>query len=170
MNNDLFRTGMRKLAGAVNIITTTDDKGRRCGITATAVCSLSVEPPALVACVNRETSVGTVAPKSRIFCVNVLGHEQQHIADTFAGRTGLARDERFSCGVWQTLSTGAPALEGARVSFDCELIEVSEFSTHMILIGRVVHTRLGRTETPPLVYGDGAYLAALDPQEHGAAG
>lgn len=169
MGTDLFRAGMRKLAGAVNIITTVDASGQRCGITATAVCSLSVEPPSLIACVNRATSVGTVVPTSRMFCVNVLSHDQQSIADTFAGRSGLARDQRFTCGSWSVLSTGAPVLDDARVSFDCELVEATEYATHMILVGRVVMTRLGTDLLPPLVYGDGAYLAALDPQAHVAA-
>lgn len=163
MGTEDFRAGMRRLAGAVNIITTIDGEGRRCGITATAVNSLSTDPPSLIACVNKATSVGQVAPAARIFCVNVLASEQQQLADVFAGRTDLARDDRFQKGNWARLQTGAPVLADARASFDCELVEAIDYATHLILIGRVVATRLGSMPDMPLLYGDGSYLAAIEP-------
>ncbi len=72
MGSEEFRAGMRKLAGGVTIVTSIDQEGRRCGLTATAVCSLSTEPPSLVACVNRTSSVAAVVEASGVFAVNVL--------------------------------------------------------------------------------------------------
>lgn len=160
MGSDLFRAGMRRLAGGVTIITSLDVDGQRCGITATAVCSLSTEPPSLVACVNRSTSIAAVINQRRVFAVNVLAEPQRSVAETFAGRTGHAREERFAIGDWLQDTTGAPILADAAVSFDCRLAEIHEFGTHMILIGEVVATRCAGEETPPLIYGDGAFLTA----------
>ena len=82
----LFKQGMRRVSGAVTVVTTRGPAGERRGVTATAICSLSVSPPAVIACVNRETWVGQFAPISRIFCVNVLARAQRDVAEAFAGR------------------------------------------------------------------------------------
>lgn len=158
MGSGLFRAGMRRLAGGVTIITSLDAEGRRCGITATAVCSLSTDPPSLVACVNRETSIAAVVEQRGVFAVNVLATAQRAVAETFAGRTGHQREDRFSVGDWGVAETGAPVLADAAVSFDCRLAEAVTFGTHMILIGKVAATRCAEGEAPPLLYGDGAFL------------
>ncbi|MDO6965045.1 flavin reductase family protein [Rhizobium alvei] len=160
MGSDLFRAGMRRLAGGVTIITSVDAEGRRCGITATAVCSLAAEPPSLIACVNRSTSIAAVVEQRGVFAVNVLAEDQQPVAETFAGRTGHSREDRFAIGDWGIAETGAPVLGGAAVSFDCRLAEIHEFATHMILIGEVVATRVEGEEASPLIYGGGAFLTA----------
>lgn len=90
MSSDLFLAGMRKVAGAVSVITTTGNDGARRGLTATSVCSLSAAPPSLIACVNRKTWVAQFVPDSGVFAINVLSHAQEAIARTFAGLTDLA--------------------------------------------------------------------------------
>ena len=160
MGSDIFRAGMRRLAGGVTIITSLDGEGHRCGITATAVCSLSTDPPSLVACVNQSTSIAAVVRQRGVFAVNVLAEDQRPVAETFAGRTGHAREDRFAIGDWLSGATGAPVLYGANVSFDCRLAEIHEFGTHLILIGEVVATRCADGDVLPLIYGDGAFLTA----------
>lgn len=157
MDKDTFRDAMRNVAGAVTVVTTRSLDGEPRGVTATAVCSLTVEPPSVVACINRETWVGQIAPESRNFCVNVLTRDQQPVAETFAGRTTLAGAERFQVGDWQDAETGAPLLDGAIASFDCELEQAVEFATHVILIGRVRQTVRGNSAAEPLVYVGGGF-------------
>lgn len=168
MGNEEFRAGMRKLAGGVTIVTSIDGEGQRCGLTATAVCSLSTEPPSLLACVNRASSVAAVVEASKVFAVNVLAYEQQPVAEVFAGRAGLAREERFSAGDWKTGKTGAPVLAETCVSFECELVEIKEFGTHLILIGKVAATHAAPEDDNPLIYGNGAFLTALAPPQAAA--
>lgn len=155
MTSDLFLAGMRKVAGAVSVITTRGNDGERRGLTATAVCSLSAEPPSLVACVNRKTWVAQFVPDSGVFAVNVLSHAQEPIARTFAGQTTLAAGDRFSVGDWRAGATGAPIVGGALVSFECRLEQVVDHTTHIILIGRVVETVPGDGHS--LVYLDGGF-------------
>lgn len=161
MSSQLFLAGMRKVAGAVSVITTAGNDGERRGLTATAVCSLSVEPPSLIVCVNRKTRVAQFVPDSGIFAVNVLSHAQEAIARAFAGQTGLAAADRFSVGEWGTGATGAPVIAGALASFECTLDQIVEHTTHIILIGRVVATALG--EGRSLVYLDGAFSSVAPP-------
>lgn len=157
MDKDQFRAAMRQVAGAVTVVTTRGVNGEPRGVTATAVCSLTVEPPSVVACVNRDTWVGQFAPESGNFCVNVLTRDQQAIAETFAGRTDLAAADRFQIGDWADAHTGAPVLKGAIASFDCVLEQAVDFATHVILIGRVLQTLSHENVSEPLVYVGGAF-------------
>ncbi|MBL0372809.1 flavin reductase family protein [Rhizobium sp. KVB221] len=157
MDKNLFRSAMRQVAGAVTIVTTRGVNGEPRGVTATAVCSLTVDPPSVIACINRETWVGQFAPESKNFCVNVLARDQQSVAETFAGRTELSATDRFQVGGWSDAQTGAPVLEGAIASFDCELEQAVDFATHVILIGRVQKTVSDNSAAEPLVYVGGAF-------------
>ncbi|MEV7012068.1 flavin reductase family protein [Streptosporangium sp. NPDC051022] len=142
-----FRQGMQRLASGVTVVTTSDLDGTRYGITATAVCSLTADPPTLVACVNRGTRVGLALPDTGYFCVNVLAHDQRDVAEVFAGAPG----ERFGTGSWTRLTTGAPVLEGALASFDCRTDVIVERSTHYLVIGAVVDAAVG-ADGSPLLY------------------
>jgi flavin reductase (NADH)/flavin reductase len=157
MDKDKFRAAMRQVAGAVTVVTTRSPGGEPRGVTATAVCSLTVEPPSVIACINRDTWVGQIAPESGNFCVNVLAKVQQPVAETFAGRSALAGADRFQIGDWQDAETGAPVLDGAIASFDCELEQAVDFATHVILIGRVRKTVSDNSDAEPLLYVAGAF-------------
>jgi flavin reductase (NADH)/flavin reductase len=161
MSSDLFLAGMRKLAGAVSVITTRGNDGERRGLTATAVCSLSAAPPSLIACVNRKTWVAQFVPDCGVFAVNVLSHAQETIARTFAGQTGLEAGERFSVGDWETRRTGVPVARGALAAFECRLENIVEHTTHIVLIGEVVETVLGDGHS--LVYLDGGFSRVMRP-------
>lgn len=164
---DLFRSGMRRVSGTVSVVTTLGANGERRGVTATAFCSLSVDPPSLIACINRETWVGQLAPVSGNFCINVLSDSQRDVAETFAGRSALAAGERFNVGDWTKAASGAPVLEDSIVSFDCTLDTAIDHATHVILIGRVLQTLEGAEDELPLLYADGQFtttaLAATMP-------
>jgi flavin reductase (NADH)/flavin reductase len=157
MDKDTFRAAMRQVAGAVTVVTTRSPDGEPRGVTATAVCSLTVEPPSVIACINRDTWVGQIAPESGNFCVNVLAKAQQPVAETFAGRSPLSGAERFQIGDWQDADTGAPVLDGAIASFDCALEQAVDFATHVILIGRVRRTVSDNPDAEPLVYVGGVF-------------
>lgn len=152
---DLFKDSMRHLAGAVSVITVGrgDD---RTGFTATSVSSLSIEPPSILVSLNRSSSSWPVLQRHGTFAVNVLAHDQQHIADRFAGRGGLKGADRYQGADWQELATGTLALKDALTVLDCELDEAIDRHSHSILIGRVRAITI-RGEAQPLVYWHGAY-------------
>lgn len=163
----VFKQGMRRVSGAVTVVTTRGPAGERRGVTATAVCSLSADPPSVVACIHRDASVGQMAPASGVFCVNVLSTDQQHVAETFAGRTGHVGEDRFAVGEWGELASGAPALAGALASFDCRLQRCVEFASHVLLIGEVEQTLVGAEAGQPLIYVDGAFTTSVSPENKG---
>jgi flavin reductase (DIM6/NTAB) family NADH-FMN oxidoreductase RutF len=153
-----FKKGMRHLAASVCLITTRHD-AERGGLTATAVCSVSAEPPQLLVCVNREASAHPLIVASRIFAVNVLAPEHRKIAERFAGMDGVEGDDRFvDMGQWRTLTTGAPVLGGCPVTFDCQVVSTMVAGTHTIVIGEIVDVTLDPANLP-LLYADGAFVA-----------
>lgn len=155
MDSNAFKEAMRRLAASVCLITTAQDDGQRFGLTATAVCSLSAEPPMLLCCLNRAShSFGAVAEAGR-FCVNVLSLEDAAVAHHFSGDRPAA--EKFSAGSWRTGATGAPMLASALAAFDCRLSQTVEAATHAIMIGEVQEVALCAGGSRPLLYAEGGY-------------
>ena len=150
-----FISAMRQLAAGVSLITTGDGVKRR-GLTATAICSVSAEPPHLLVCVNRGADAYALLLETGVFAVNLLSVEQRGLADRFAGRDGTSGEARFDVGRWATLVTGAPVLDDSLASFDCRTAHHVEAGTHGILIGVVEAVTLGRGATP-MLYHDGDY-------------
>jgi len=155
MDADRYRALMRHQAGAVTVIATGEGQGRA-GLTATAVASLSDNPPTILACIQRKSGAHDAITAARAFSVNVLASGQQAVAERFAGRRGDMGAARFDGLGWQTLVTGAPVLVGALASLDCELVDRHEFTTHSIFIGCVVAGQF-RAEAQPLLYFRGDY-------------
>lgn len=123
---------------------------------ATAVSSVCAEPPTLLACVNRSARSFKVIDETGKFCVNVLDRNQHEIAQRFLSLDSVERCKLCS---WTALETGAPAVEGALVNFDCTVADAVEVGTHTIFLGRVVATRVNRSGNPLLYYnGDYASL------------
>ena len=150
-----FREAMSRLGAAVHVITTDGSSGKT-GFTATAVCSVSDSPPTLLVCLNRAATSMPILRGNGVFCVNTLRAGDELIADTFAGRTKVARESRFDAGEWSTLSTGAPALMSAVVAFDCRVIEIKAVASHDIYFGMVEAIHEGAPGAA-LVYHDRAY-------------
>ena len=152
-----FKKGMRHLAASVTLITTRHGDLRG-GLTATAVCSVSAEPPQILVCVNKTASAHDPIGEAGVFCVNILAPDHRKIAERFAGMDGVEGDERFAdMGDWSMLTTGAPVLKGCPVSFDCKLVTKVEAGTHTIYIGEIVDIALD-PKAHALLYCDGAFV------------
>lgn len=148
-----FRSAMARLGAAVNIITT-DGPGGRAGFTASAVCSVSDEPPSLLVCLNRSASVYETFKRNAVLCVNVLGAGQQDISNLFGGKTSM--HERFAAATWQTGISGSPVMQQASVSFDCRLRQITEVGTHDVLICEVLAIH-STTQAHSLIYFNRQY-------------
>lgn len=152
-----FKLGMRNLAGAVNIITSVH-AGKPYGMTATAVCSASADPPTVLVCVNHVTATHRAIVEAGIFCVNVLRHDDQELSGMFSGAHGseMRGEARFQPERWKRLETGSPVLQNSLVSFDCRVVNRLVHGTHTIFLGEVKALEIGR-KGKPLLYSDGQY-------------
>lgn len=146
-----FRDAMARLGAAVNIITTDGPAGIG-GFTASAVCSVTDEPPTILICMNRNATAAPRLKANGTVCVNVVGTSQREAAMVFAGVTKCPMEERFLAGTWTKLATGAPALDGALESIDCRVAEIVEKGTHLVIFAEVEAIRLGAPEEPALIY------------------
>jgi flavin reductase (DIM6/NTAB) family NADH-FMN oxidoreductase RutF len=151
-----FKKGMRRLSSSVSLITAGGELGRN-GMTATAVCSVSAEPPILLIGINLGASIHDQIMQSGSFGVNLLRPRHRHLADRFS--SGLSGEARFEHGDWQEGALGVPILEDALASFACEVIKVVTVGTHDIFFGQVVGIDVG--DGTPLLYGGGQYEISL---------
>jgi flavin reductase len=156
-----FREAMAHLGAAVNIVTT-DGPGGRCGFTASAVCSLTDDPATVIVCMNRGSKQNAAFKENGVACVNTLTARQQDLSDIFAGRRKLRMPERFAAANWSTLVTGAAVLEGALMSFDCEISQTHDFGSHSIFVCRVLALTPARSEAA-LIYFGRAFHALQNP-------
>ena len=150
-----FRNAMARVCAPVNIITTNGPAGRG-GFTATAMCSVTDEPPTLLVCMNGRSAQCGLFLENRRFCVNVLSNDHKALAGQFAGATA-EMDERYAAADWITLPSGSQALADAIVSFDCRLTDARMVGTHHILVGAVSAIR-SRTDGDALLYFDRNYV------------
>lgn len=148
-----YRDAMARLGAAVSVVTT-DGPGGQAGFTASAVCSVTDDPPTLLVCLNRSASVYPVFDANGVLCVNVLAAGQQTLSNLFGGKTPMP--ERFAGARWSLLVTGAPVLEGATVSFDCRVSRRTEVGSHDVLFCEAVAIR-GSDKAQGLVYFDRRY-------------
>lgn len=150
-----FKSAMRRVASTVCVLTT-EYEGRRWGLTATAVCSLSAEPPSLIACVNRSAEAHEAITLSRRICINILAEGQLETARRFSGMLGHSGEQRFEGAEWYNLATGAPVLRDAAAAFDCTIFDRQTYQTHSVLACFAEAIDLGETGNP-LIYADRNY-------------
>jgi flavin reductase len=150
-----FRDAMARVCSPVTVVTTNGSAGRG-GFTATAMCSVTDEPPTLLVCMNSRSAQTGIFLENERFCVNVLTGEHKDLAGFFAGRAADMA-ARYAAGEWIDMPSGNQALSGAIVCFDCRLAEARLVGTHNILIGEVVAIRL-RKDGRALLYFDRNYL------------
>lgn len=149
-----FRAAMRRLAASVAVVVAQGDDGP-VGIAATSVTSLTVDPPAVLVCVNRATSLHALLTPTAPLSVNLLSRDQQAVSAAFGG--GVPREQRFTVGQWEPGPNGLPRLAGAQATLGCVIDTMLAYGTHSIVIARVLDCAVSDA-VAPLIYQDGGYL------------
>jgi flavin reductase (DIM6/NTAB) family NADH-FMN oxidoreductase RutF len=147
-----YREVIGHFASGVTVITTSV-KGVRYGTTANAVTSLSLEPPQLLVCMNRDSLTGRAIDRAGYFVVNILTDEQERLASHFATKSSGKFDD--SVALHPDAIDGRPLLHGSLAHIECRVSEQVESGTHIIFIGLVeaAAAREGR----PLTYYRGKF-------------
>ena len=148
-----YRAAMRRFASTVTIITAADHE-RSHGMTATAVTSLSMDPPSLLICINQKTLLHDILFRARRFCVNVLHQDQVALSAAFSG--GVRAEDRFARGSWAHTDDGIPYLDDAQANLFCKKAAAIPYGTHTIVVGQVEQVGV-RDAIAPLVYQDASY-------------
>lgn len=145
-----FRSAMGSLATGVTVITIAGTEGRGAGMTATAVSSLSLDPPLLLACIGHEASLHDAIVRATHFGVVMLAESQGGLAEYFASRGRQA----FPAGALRT-PAGLPVVPGAIATIDCRRTAVLEGGDHSVIVGRLEWADV--REGAPLLHWRGRY-------------
>jgi flavin reductase (DIM6/NTAB) family NADH-FMN oxidoreductase RutF len=148
---DTFRRACAEFATGVCVATVFD--GHPLGLTVNSFTSVSLRPPVILICLDREANVTECFRRQHIFAVNILAQDQKEISSTFAWKP----DDRFEGLAWHRTERGAPVLEGALAVIECRLIRVLPVGDHDVLFGEALAAAVRGGE--PLVYFRSRYAA-----------
>ncbi len=149
-----LKAAMRAYPAGVTVITAGKGEARR-GLTATAFTSVTMEPPTVLVCVNRNGEAHRAITENGHFCVNILCEDARDVAESFAGMTGKTGADQFEGFEWVETNVGAPAYAFAQASVACELKGATEAGSHSIFIGEVREAALNPDRQPLLHYNRG---------------
>ena len=146
-----FRTALGHSPTAVGVVTTRDADGRHHGITISSYASLSLEPPLVLACIDRRARIHPVLCSATSFAISVLSADQEPVARRFSSRC----DDRFADVTSSPGFSGNMLISGALAHLECDLTGRYRGGDHSIIIGAVkfAQVRAGR----PLLHFRGAY-------------
>lgn len=148
---ELFREVFGRFATGVAVITSSGPTGQG-GMTANALCSLSLEPLLALVCFENQARTLPIVREAGRFAVNVLSAGQEDLAGVFASK--LPEAEKLE-GVDHRFEHGLPIIDGSLAWAACELRELISGGDHTIAIGEVIGMGLG--DGKPLLWYGGQY-------------
>jgi 3-hydroxy-9,10-secoandrosta-1,3,5(10)-triene-9,17-dione monooxygenase reductase component len=149
----LFQQALSRLAAGTSVVTVMDENGIKMGLTATAVTSVSLEPPMILVCINANSRTIEPLKAGRTFVVNFLSQSQQKIATQFASKTG----DKFAGVLYYISENDGIHLANVLSSVECTPEHIYPGGDHWIIVGRVQDIQLG-ADPNPLVYFRGQFL------------
>jgi flavin reductase (DIM6/NTAB) family NADH-FMN oxidoreductase RutF len=150
-----FRRVMGSLAAGVTVVTTRDGEGQPRGLTATAVCLVSLEPPLLLVCIDRTAECHEAFLTAETFAVHLLREGQETLSRRFARKDS----QKFEGISHRQGALGAPILADVLACVECQVQARYPGGDHTIFVGKAAHSIVappGEGGTP-LVYFRGCY-------------
>ena len=135
IEKDFFRQVMGHFATGVTVVTT-NNKGTISGLTVNAFCSVSLDPPLVLVCVDLNSNTLPLIRESKNFAVNMLSNKQEYLSRCFA-TPSIERYENFCHAEYATAVTGAPILEGTLAFVDTRVVAEYPGGDHIIFLGQV---------------------------------
>lgn len=151
ISNDEFRAALSRFPSGVTVVTTKDANGVFHGITVSAFCSLSLDPPLVLICIEKSAGSHDALAESKAFVVNILSSTQIGLSEQFASLL----PNKFLGVSHRPGVNDMPVLEGVVASLECSLRQVSDGGDHTIFIGLVEN--VSTDDGFPLVYSRSTY-------------
>jgi flavin reductase (DIM6/NTAB) family NADH-FMN oxidoreductase RutF len=142
-----FRNVLSSWASGVTIVTSRA-AGRVQGMTVSAFSSVSLEPPLVLVCADKQAITHGLIEQSKVFSVSVLAAEQRDLSNRFASKKDEER--RFEGLRCDDGRTGCPRIPGALAWLDCRVIQAVDAGDHVVYIGEVVAA--DTADADPLLY------------------
>ncbi|WP_404287468.1 flavin reductase [Glutamicibacter arilaitensis] len=150
LDQNIFRDVAGHFATGVTVLTSTDGT-TPAGTTASAVASLSMDPPMMLICLNRSSDTHDVIAESKVFGVNILAQDQGDVAMCFA-RKGT---NKFENTAWSNAVADVPWIDGALANIVCRVVDTAVGGTHTVFLGEVLDAKTLPGE--PLTYFRGKF-------------
>lgn len=148
-----FRSALSRFASGVTVVTTKDAKGGLYGITVSAFCSVSLDPPLVLICIEKVTGSHHAFRESGRFTVNILSAEDSAISEHFASLV----EDKFASVDFGIDEHGVPLLPNSLATLQCRLFKALDGGDHSIFLGEVEHVIV--RDSKPLVYFRGSYTS-----------
>lgn len=145
-----FRSVLSRFASGVTVVTAVD-AGVDHGITVSAFCSLSLDPPLVLVCIDHATEMHRILSTAVAFAVNVLAADQEELARKFSDPD----NDRFEGTSFARGANGAALLTGVAAQIQCALVQSFEGGDHTVYVGRVEAAEA--SDAQPLLYYRGGY-------------
>ena len=140
---------MSAFPSGVTIVSTLDADGKPRGLTCTATCSLSAEPPLLLVSLDNRSGTLAALRHTARFVVNYLLAGRGELSNHFAAPS----PDRWHDVAWRPNRHGIPVLFADSLAFtECRLVRAIEAGDHTIVIGRVEGGRAPAPGSQPLIY------------------
>jgi 4-nitrophenol 2-monooxygenase / 4-nitrocatechol 4-monooxygenase, reductase component len=150
IDQEVFRDVIGHFPSGVTIVTAREDDVDY-GVTVSAVASLSLEPPMLLACLNQISRTKAVIERTGMFAVNVLTEQQEELAARFATN----RDDKFKGLDVRNGTLAVPLLPDALAHVECRVVDTAVGGTHTVFLAEV--ERAERFKGAPLAHFRGKY-------------
>ncbi len=156
INKNEFRAALGRFASGVTIVTLKDAEGNLHGITVSAFCSVSLEPPMILVCIDKSVGSHHAFTTDKMFTVNILREDQQHYSDRFAS----SLPDKFADIKFELNDEGVPVLKDVLANLECRLISAHDSGDHTIFVGLVENSFTA--DDKPLIYFHGNYRKLND--------
>jgi len=143
---------MRRYIYSVSILSNKDEEGNSNAITVSSVTSISMEPPSLLVCINKNSRIHDTLKEGSKFCINLLSKDQEELSNICSDENKY--DERFNDNNWN--SNNVPFLGNAQANIFCKVDKLTSYHTHTIVVGMVENATYS-DEISTLTYVDGKY-------------
>ena len=150
---DTFRSVLGRFASGVTILTARDESGGDHGMTASAFCSLSLDPPLVLFCVDHSASMHGLLLEHPTIGINVLSSEQEVHSRRFAAE----EDDRFEGMAFTRGENGVVLLDASLAHMECSLLSHHDAGDHTIFIAQIDRASVRETDSRPLLYYRGGY-------------
>lgn len=146
-----FRSVLGRFASGVSVVTTVDENGNDHGMTVSAFCSVSLDPPLVLASIQDDTDMYAVLQTVDYFGVNILESDQEAISRRFAEHEG----DRFEGIGYSRGASGVAILDGVLAHAECRIVERHVAGDHMLFVAEVEDAAVSGDR--PLLYYRGGY-------------
>jgi flavin reductase (DIM6/NTAB) family NADH-FMN oxidoreductase RutF len=147
---DEFRSVLGRFPSGVTVVTTKAADGSDQGMTVSAFCSVSLEPPLVLICIEKSASAYDALTNATGFVVNILSATQEQIARRFS----IIDIDRFEGVGYSRSQNGFAVLDDVLGVIECSTFAIHDAGDHTVIVGEVEATR-AETGTPLLYYRGG---------------